>query len=111
MTRVQATPETSSAGGPSSASRPTKIAAAPEAPVEGLLVQRMERSLFPIELYAGMELDPTFGPVLLVGHAALAEGAGGLAYLQPPLDSTLAHAMLDETDIGRIELAVRPLAQ
>ncbi|MFO1073526.1 MAG: GNAT family N-acetyltransferase [Geminicoccaceae bacterium] len=82
-------------------------AAAPEAPVEGLLVQRMERSLFPIELYAGMELDPTFGPVLLVGHAALAEGAGGLAYLQPPLDSTLAHAMLDETDIGRF-LARQP---
>ena len=83
------------------------VRAAPDVPLDGLLVQKMERSLFPIELYAGMELDPTFGPVLLVGHAALAEGAGGLAYLQPPLDSTLAHAMLDETDIGRF-LARQP---
>ena len=46
-------------------------AAAPDAPIEGLLVQRMERSLFPLELYLGMEIDPTFGPILLLGHAAL----------------------------------------
>ncbi|HEX6010465.1 MAG TPA: acetate--CoA ligase family protein, partial [Geminicoccaceae bacterium] len=73
-------------------------ATAPGTKIEGLLVQRMERSLFPTELYLGMEVDPSFGPVLLAGHAAL--GAGDLAYLLPPLDSTLAGAMLDETAIG-----------
>lgn len=74
---------------------------APDVRIEGLLVQRMERSLFPIELYIGMELDPTFGPVIVLGHAALGPTSGELAYLLPPLDSTLAHAMLDETGIGR----------
>ena len=82
-------------------------AVARDVPIEGLLVQRMERSLFPIELYVGMELDPTFGPVIVLGHAALGATSGELAYLLPPLDSTLAHAMLDETSIGRF-LARQP---
>ena len=76
-------------------------AAAPGMPVEGLLVQRMERSLFPIELYVGMETDPTFGPVLLLGHAALGSAGTAITYILPPLDHTLAQAMLDETPIGR----------
>ena len=76
-------------------------AVAPGMPVEGLLVQRMQRSLFPLELYLGMETDPTFGPVLLLGHAALRATGTAIAYLLPPLDTTLAHAMLDETPIGR----------
>jgi acetyltransferase len=82
-------------------------ATVPDLRLDGLLVQRMERSLFPIELYLGVEIDPTFGPVILLGHAALAAGAADLAYLLPPLDSTLAHAMLDETGIGRF-LARQP---
>ena len=82
-------------------------AIAPSTPIEGLLVQRMQRSLFPIELYLGMETDPTFGPVLLLGHAALRATGTAIAYLLPPLDTTLAHAMLDETPIGRF-LAQQP---
>ncbi len=82
-------------------------ATAPDAPIEGLLVQRMQRSLTPIELYLGMETDPTFGPVLLLGHAALRTTGTAIAYLLPPLDTTLAHAMLDETPIGRF-LAQQP---
>jgi acetyltransferase len=77
---------------------------APDIEIEGLLVQRMERSLFPIELYVGMEPDPTFGPVIVLGHAALGASGGDLAYLLPPLDSTLTHAMLDETGVGRFLL-------
>lgn len=80
---------------------------APDTPIEGLLVQRMQRSLMPIELYLGMETDPTFGPVHLLGHAALRATGTAIAYLLPPLDSTLAHAMLDETPIGRF-LAQQP---
>jgi acetyltransferase len=82
-------------------------AAAPEVRLDGLLVQRMERSLFPIELYVGMEVDLTFGPVVLLGHAALAGADGALAYLLPPLDSALTRAMLDGTPIGRF-LACQP---
>ena len=81
--------------------------AAPSMPIEGLLVQRMQRSLFPIELYLGMETDATFGPVLLLGHAALRTTGTAIAYLLPPLDTTLAHAMVDETPIGRF-LAQQP---
>lgn len=76
-------------------------AAAPTIPIESLLVQRMQRSLFPIELYLGMETDATFGPVLLLSHAALRATGTAIAYLLPPLDTTLAHAMLDEAPIGR----------
>jgi acetyltransferase len=82
-------------------------ATAPDTPIEGLLVQRMQRSVMPIELYLGMETDPTFGPVLLLGHAALRATGTAIAYLLPPLDSTLAHAMLDESPIGRF-LAQQP---
>ena len=74
---------------------------APQAQIEGLLVQRMQRSVTPIELYLGVETDPTFGPVLLLGHAALRATGTAIAYLLPPLDTTLAHAMLDETPVGR----------
>jgi acetyltransferase len=82
-------------------------ATAPGIPIEGLIVQRMERSLFPIELYLGMELDPTFGPVLLLGQAVRSGGTADLAYLLPPLNSTLCQAMLEETVIGRF-LARQP---
>lgn len=73
--------------------------AVPGLRIEGLLVQKMERSLAPTEFYLGVEIDPTFGPVILLGHAALA--GGDLAYLLPPLDSTVARAMLEESAIGR----------
>ncbi|MGE3293643.1 MAG: GNAT family N-acetyltransferase, partial [Geminicoccaceae bacterium] len=76
-------------------------AAVPDAAIDGFLVQRMERSLRPIELYLGVEIDPTFGPVLLLGHAALRASATAIVYLLPPLDSALAHAMVDETPLGR----------
>ena len=76
-------------------------AAAPKAPIEGLLVQRMERSLRSVELYLGMEVDPTFGPILLLGHGALRAIGTDLTYLLPPLDSTLAHALVDDTPVGR----------
>ena len=72
-------------------------AAAPDVPIEGLLVQRMQRSLAPLELYLGVETDPIFGPVILVGHAAMRSSATAIVYMLPPLDSTLAHVMLDDT--------------
>ena len=76
-------------------------AAVPGTPIDGFLVQRMERSLAPLELYLGVETDPTFGPILLLGHAALRATATAIVYFLPPLDSALAHAMLDETPLGR----------
>lgn len=76
-------------------------ATAPGVPIEGFLVQRMERSVLSIELYLGMEIDPTFGPMLVVGHAAHRAIGADLTYLLPPLDGTLAHAQVDHTPIGR----------
>lgn len=76
-------------------------AAAPGATIDGLLVQRMERSLLAIELYLGMEIDPTFGPVLLLGHAARRAIGSDLTYLLPPLDATLARALIEDTAVGR----------
>lgn len=74
---------------------------APGVAIEGLLVQRMERSLFPMELQLALEVDPTFGPILLLGPAVQGVPSAGFAYFLPPLDATLAQALLAETPIGR----------
>jgi acetyltransferase len=83
------------------------VGTVPGAAIDGLLVQRMERSLFPVELFMGMEVDPTFGPVLVLGHAARVISPADLIYLLPPLDAALAQAALRESAVGRF-LARQP---
>ena len=67
----------------------------------GVTVQPMVRG-GGVELIVGSSLDPQFGPVLLFGAGGvLAEVLGDRALGLPPLNTTLARRMMEETRISR----------
>ncbi len=75
----------------------------PEAAVEGFLVQPMIVRPKAQEILAGLVRDPTFGPVVMVGHGGvavevLADRVLGLA----PLDLALARDMIGRTRVSRL---------
>jgi acetate---CoA ligase (ADP-forming) len=68
--------------------------AAPEARIEGLLVQEMVRGQ---ELIVGVAGDPDFGPTVLLGTGGVfAEALGDVSLRLAPLTAADAAAMLDE---------------
>lgn len=77
--------------------------ALPQARLAGFTVQPMARRPMAQELIVGTSVDPTFGPVLMVGHGGtavevLADRVMGL----PPLNRALAHEMLSRTAVSRL---------
>ena len=75
----------------------------PDAVVEGFLVQPMVIRPKAQEILAGLVRDPTFGPVVMVGHGGvavevLADRVLGLA----PLDLGLARDMIARTRVSRL---------
>jgi len=77
--------------------------ALPQACLAGFTVQPMARRPMAQELIVGTSVDPTFGPVLMVGHGGtavevLADRVMGL----PPLNRALAHEMLSRTAVSRL---------
>jgi acetyltransferase len=80
----------------------------PEARVSGVVVQPMVRTRHQREVYVGMATDPVFG-------AVIAFGAGGVAVEQiddltiglPPLNSTLARALIGGIRFARLLRAYR----
>lgn len=75
-----------------------RVAAVPEAVLEGVLVQEM---LPPgLELMAGLKRDPQFGPVVLLGlGGVLVETLGRIAIRRPPVDDRTVQGMLRETGL------------
>jgi acetyltransferase len=74
----------------------------PDARIEGLLVQEMIDRAPDLELIMGMTVDPHFGPVLLFGQGGTAvEVIGDKAIGLPPLNTSLAEAMIGQTRIYR----------
>lgn len=68
-------------------------AAAPEAQIEGYLVQEMRRG--ELEMLVGARNDPLFGPVLTVGAGGvLVELLRDVAVARAPVDAEQAHAMI-----------------
>ncbi len=79
--------------------------AAPNAKIEGFLLQETVDTKGSIELIAGMTTDPTFGPVMLFGRGGKAvEVVGDKALALAPLNRDLAEDMIRRTRIYR-ELA------
>jgi len=77
-------------------------AARPEARVEGFTVQTMARRPGAYELILGVAYDPIFGPVILFGEGGVAvEVIRDRAVALPPLNFTLAAAMVQRTRIAR----------
>jgi len=86
-----------------------RIAAArPQARIEAFSVQRMAASAPDRELIVGASVDPVFGPVILFGHGGTAvERIGDRALALPPLNRTLARALIARTQVARLLDAYR----
>jgi acetyltransferase len=75
----------------------------PEATQEGFLVQAMADRPRAQEVLAGVIRDPTFGPVVVVGHGGVAvEVLADRALGLPPLNRALARDMIDRTRVSRL---------
>lgn len=82
----------------------TRIAAArPDAELRGFLVQAMADRPAAQEVLAGLVRDPTFGPVIVVGHGGVAvEVLADRALALPPLDDAAARALVARTRVSRL---------
>ena len=75
---------------------------------DGVAVQRMVRSGQGYELILGSSIDPQFGPVLLFGSGGqLVEVFNDHALALPPLTTTLARRLMEQTQIYRALKGVR----
>jgi acetyltransferase len=75
----------------------------PQARLQGFLVQTMVRRPEAHELIIGAALDPVFGPVILFGQGGIAvEVNPDRALALPPLNSVLAHDLLERTRVARL---------
>jgi acyl-CoA synthetase (NDP forming) len=67
----------------------------PEARLEGVLVARQAPP--GVETILGVQRDPVFGPVVMVGlGGVLVEALGDVAFRVPPFDAAEARAMIEE---------------
>ncbi|MEW4570848.1 bifunctional acetate--CoA ligase family protein/GNAT family N-acetyltransferase [Tautonia sp. JC769] len=80
--------------------RSAVLKTASQADFQGVTVQPMVRMLDGYELIVGSSLDPQFGPVLLFGTGgSLVEVFRDRALALPPLNTTLARRMMEQTRI------------
>ena len=78
-------------------------AAAPNARIDGFVVQPMVRRPNAIEIILGATEDPVFGPIVMVGHGGVAaEVIDDKALALPPLDAVLADEALSRTRVDRL---------
>lgn len=78
-------------------------AAKPKARIDGFTVEPMIRRPNAQEVIVGMNVDPTFGPMILFGAGGTAvEVIRDSALALPPLDILLARQLVSETRIARL---------
>ncbi|TAJ73607.1 MAG: GNAT family N-acetyltransferase [Phenylobacterium sp.] len=77
--------------------------ARPDARLDGFLVQPMVSRPRAQEVLAGLVRDPTFGPVIVVGHGGVSvEVVADRALGLPPLNVALARDMIARTRVARL---------
>jgi len=75
----------------------------PAARIEGFTVQKMVRRGGAHELFAGITVDPTFGPAIVFGQGGTAvEVIADRALALPPLNERLAYDLIGQTRISRL---------
>ncbi|MBR1122814.1 bifunctional acetate--CoA ligase family protein/GNAT family N-acetyltransferase [Bradyrhizobium lablabi] len=80
----------------------------PDAKIAGVLVQPMILRVKARELILGIAEDPTFGPVVVFGRGGTAvEIINDKALALPPLDLSLARALIARTRVSRLLAAYR----
>jgi len=76
---------------------------APDACIEGILVEEMVKRPDAREVFIGMTSDVTFGPVLAFGQGGTGiEVINDKSFGLPPLNMNLAASMIAETRVGRL---------
>ncbi|RME63265.1 MAG: GNAT family N-acetyltransferase, partial [Alphaproteobacteria bacterium] len=76
---------------------------APDARIDGFTVQPMIKRPGAQELIAGIAEDAVFGPVILFGHGGTAvEVIGDRVVGLPPLNTPLAHEMIERTRVAKL---------
>ncbi|MGD1886695.1 MAG: bifunctional acetate--CoA ligase family protein/GNAT family N-acetyltransferase [Cohaesibacteraceae bacterium] len=76
---------------------------APDAQLDGAMVQPMAETAGGLELFVGLADDPVFGPVIVFGRGGVAvEAISDTALGMPPLDMRLAHQMIGQTRVARL---------
>lgn len=88
--------------------------ARPEARLVGAVLQRSIAPQYALEVIVGSRRDPTFGPLIMVGHGGVtAELQRDCSFELPPLDGRLAQRMLERLRCWPLFLGYRnrpPLA-
>ena len=75
----------------------------PEASIDGFTVQAMVRRRHAHELIVGTSIDRVFGPVILFGQGGTAvEVVADRALALPPLNTTLARALVQRTRVAKL---------
>jgi acetyltransferase len=75
----------------------------PDAVIDGFVVEPMLRRPQAQEILVGLAQDPTFGPVVMVGHGGIAvEVLADRALGLPPLNEDLALEMIGKTRVARL---------
>jgi acetyltransferase len=75
----------------------------PDARIDGFTVEPMISRPHAIEIIVGMNVDQTFGPMMLFGAGGVAvEVMRDSALALPPLDALLAHQMIGETRVAKL---------
>jgi acetyltransferase len=78
-------------------------AAGLEEQIDGFVVEPMIKMENGIELFAGLSVDPVFGPVIAFGAGGTAvEQIDDVAVSLPPLDDALAADLISQTRISRL---------
>jgi acetyltransferase len=81
---------------------------APNAQLDGVIVQPMVDVSAGLELFLGLADDPVFGPVVVFGRGGIAvEAINDKALAMPPLDMRLAHQVISETRVANLMAGFR----
>jgi acetate---CoA ligase (ADP-forming) len=82
----------------------------PDIEIEGVLVQEMVPAT--VEISCGLQRDPVFGPMVVVGiGGVLIEIVGGAVMLRPPFSQRMAEDAVARIASGRLRTASRGLSQ
>ncbi len=77
--------------------------------VKGVSVHAAKRGISAQELFLEMKIDPTFGPVIYLGHGGLIRSAvDDKAVALPPLNMSLARELISRTRISKVMTSSEP---
>lgn len=81
----------------------------PACEIRGASVHASKRGISAQELFISVKTDPTFGPIIYLGHGgAMKNAVNDWAVALPPLNMSLARELISRTRISRVMTASEP---